>query len=146
MRRCRPAGALLVAFALVACTGRESVGTTYDLRWVGAVTPEAGRCPPSTQGTMTMVTADRTIAFTPNDGVLVLRGRFGSDGIARAKLDAIGAEHRGFPLRFEAKVTESGVSGTYTSPICRAHVDLHTPKSIPRELFAPGNILGIGEH
>jgi hypothetical protein len=93
-----------------------------------------------------MVAADRTIAFTPNDGALILRGQLDSDGIARAKLDVIGPEHHAFPLRLEAKVTESGVDGTYTSPICRAHVDLHTPKPVPRELFAPGNILGIGDH
>jgi hypothetical protein len=145
MPRCRPGGALLATLVLVACTARESVGTTYDLRWVGAVTPDAGRCPPPTQGTMTMVTADRTITFTPNDGALVLRGELGSDGVARAKLDAAGAEHRAFPLRFEAKVTEAGVSGSYTSPVCHAHVELHLPQPIPRQLFAPGNILGIGD-
>lgn len=94
---------------------------------------------------MTMLTADRTITFTPNDGVLVLRGALDPDGIVRAKLDASGAEHRAFPLRFEAKLTEPGVSGTYTSPICRAHVDLHPPEPLPRQLFAPGNILGIGD-
>ena len=144
MRRRQPGTALLAAFALIACTGRESVGTTYDLRWVGAVTPEAGRCPPATQGTMTMLSADRSVTFTPNDGVLVLRGAMGPEGIVQAKLDASGAEHRAFPLRLKATVTESGVSGTYTSPICRAHVDLHPPLPIPRQLFAPGNVLGIG--
>ena len=146
MRGRQPGIALLAAFALIACTARESVGTTYDLRWVGAVTPETGRCPAATQGTMTMVIADRTVTFTPDDGVLVLRGALGSDGIVQAKLDAAGAEHRAFPLRLKATVTQSGVSGTYTSPICRAHVELHPPQPIPHQLFAPGNILGIGVH
>jgi hypothetical protein len=93
---------------------------------------------------MTMVIADRTITFTPNDGVLVLHGQLGSDGVARAKLDASGAEHHVFPLRFEARVTGAGVSGDYTSPICKARVELHPPQPLPRQLLAPGNILGIG--
>lgn len=93
---------------------------------------------------MTMVSADRTVTFTPNDGVLILRGALGADGIVRAKLEVSGSEHHPFPLSFEGRVTEGGVSATYASPICRAHVELHPPQSLPRQLFSPGNILGIG--
>ena len=130
---------------LMGCTKRESFGASYDLRWVGPVAPESGRCPPQTRGTLTMVARDRSVAFTPNDGVLVLHGTVGADGAVHASLDAPGAEHRPFALRLDAMLTEAGVNGTYTTPICRERVELHPPKPLPRRLFAPGNILGIGK-
>jgi hypothetical protein len=95
-------------------------------------------------GTMTAVVRDRSVAFTPNDGVLVLHGTLDSDGTVHAAFDPQGADHHPFPLRFEAKLSEAGVTGTYTSPICHSHVELHSPKPLPKRLLSPGNILGIG--
>lgn len=135
---------VLPLVVLAGCTGRESPGTSYDLRWVGAVTPEAGRCPPSSVGTLTAVVRDRSVTFTPNDGVLVLQGTVGSDGTVHAAFAAQGADRHPFPLRLDATLSEAGVTGTYTSPICRSHVELHPPTPLPRRLFSPGNILGIG--
>lgn len=143
--RTRRLGFLVLPLLVFAgCTNRESPGTSYDLRWVGSVTPEAGRCPPASVGTMTAVARDRSITFTPNDGVLVLHGTVGSDGTVHAAFDPQGADHHPFPLRLDAKLTAAGVTGTYTSPICHAHVELHPPAPLPRRLFSPGNILGIG--
>lgn len=129
---------------LAGCTNRESLGASYDLRWTGTVNPEAGRCPEGTQGTMTVVVRDRSVTFTPNDGALVLRGTVGPDGKVRAAFDAQGAERHPFPLRLDAKLSQAGVTGIYTSPICRSHVELHPPRPLPPRLFSPGNILGIG--
>lgn len=88
---------------------------------------------------------DRSVAFTPNDGVLVLRGVVGPDGTVHADFDPAGAGHHPFPLRFEGRLGESGVTGTYSSPLCRAHVELRSPVPVPRTLFSPGNLLGIGK-
>ncbi len=135
----------LSLLAAAACTNRESLATPYDLRWVGTLTPEAGRCQPSTRTTMTMVTRDRSITFAPSNGVLILHGAVGADGTVHAAFDATGAGHKPFPLRFTGTLRQRGVSGTYTTPICRAHVALHPAEPIPRMLFAPGNVLGIGQ-
>lgn len=144
MRKQQFALAALPFIVLAGCTNRESLGTPYDLRWVGTVAPEAGRCPPSSQGTMTAKIRDRSVTFTPNDGVLVLHGSVGPDGAVHAEFDAQSADHRPFPLRLDAKLSEAGVTGTYSSPICHSHVELHASTPLPRRLFSPGNILGIG--
>jgi len=135
---------VLPIIVLAGCTTRESPGTSYDLRWVGTVTAEAGRCPPSSAGTMTAIVRDRSVTFTPNDGVLVLHGSVGPDGAVQAAFDAQGADRHPFPLRLNARLSEVGVTGTYSSPICRSHVELHPPTPLPRRLFSPGNILGVG--
>lgn len=129
---------------LAACTGREALGTTYDQRWAGTTTPESGRCPRTSPASMTLLLRDRSITFSPHDGVLVLRGLLGNDGSVHAALDGAGADHRPFPLRFDGQLIDSSVIGTYTSPICRAHVELRAPKPVPRTLFFPGNPLGLG--
>lgn len=140
-------GFLLPLLALsCGCMNRESLGASYDLRWVGTVMPEAGRCPPSGQGTMTMLAKDRSITFAPSNGVLVLHGTVDANGEVRAGLDAPGADHRPFPLRLVAVLNEAGVTGHYTTPMCRESIDLHPAKPLPARLFAPGNILGIGSH
>jgi hypothetical protein len=139
-------GLLALSFALLAgCIKRESFGSSYDLRWVGPVTPVAGRCPAASQGTMTMVARDRSVTFAPSDGVIVLRGNVAPDGTVHAGLDTLGADHRPFPLRLEASLSDAGVNGTYTTPICRERVELRSPQPLPRRLFAPGNLLGIGK-
>ncbi|HVA41040.1 MAG TPA: hypothetical protein VNF49_10275 [Candidatus Binataceae bacterium] len=138
-------GSLLLATALLpGCTNRESFGASYDLRWVGTVTPEAGRCGSARRGTMTMVAKDRSVVFTPSDGALVLHGIVGRDGNLRAELELRGPDHRPFPLRLDAVLNRAGVIGSYTTPICRERVELHPAKPLPARLFAPGNILGIG--
>jgi hypothetical protein len=91
-----------------------------------------------------MLASDRSITFAPGDGVLVLRGSLAADGTLHAEYEATGAGHKPFPLKFDGTLSTSGVNGTFSSPICRAHVELHSPKPIPPMLFAPGNILGIG--
>lgn len=93
---------------------------------------------------MTMLSRDRSITFAPSNGVLVLHGTVASDGSVHAALNSIGAEHHPFPLVFEGKLEDAGISGTYTTPICRAHVELQPPKPLRRTLFSPGNILGVG--
>lgn len=130
--------------ALGGCGGRESYATSYDLRWVGTVTPEAGRCPPASQATLTLTRRDRAVAFAPNEGVIVLHGSLGANGTVEAALDPGAAGRHPFPLRFTGTIAPDGVTGLYTSPICRAHVELHPPKPLPHTLFSPGNLLGIG--
>jgi hypothetical protein len=113
---------------------------------VGPVTPEGGsHCGTATNGTLTMVSKDRAITFTPNDGVLVLHGAIAPDGAVHAALDITGSSHRSFPLRLDGTLTQAGINGTYTTPRCRSHVDLHPPKKLPPRIFAPGNILGIAK-
>ncbi len=136
----------LLALALpgLAGCGGEALGSSYDLRWVGTLEPEAGRCPSGGRASMTMRTRDRSILFAPTEGVLVLHGALGANGTVRAALDASGAGRKTFPLRLEASLDRNGVRGTYTTPICRARVALHPAQPMPRTLFEPGNILGIG--
>ena len=150
MSRCRntepaagPARIALLLILLAGCTGPESVGGSYDLRWVGTLTPEAGRCEASDQATMTMRTADRSVTFAPTDGVLVLHGAVAPGGAVSASFAAMGEAHKPFPLRFTGTLTKQGVSGTYITPICRARVALQPAKPIPSMFFEPGNILGL---
>lgn len=92
---------------------------------------------------MTMLTGDRSITFAPTGGVLVLHGAVGADGAAHASFDATGESHKPFPLRFSGTLTRAGVSGTYSTPICRARVTLHPARPIPSMIFEPGNILRL---
>jgi hypothetical protein len=142
-RRTKARTAPTLLLLLAACANQEAVGATYDLRWVGSLTPEAGRCEASDQATMTMLTRDRSITFAPTNGVLVLRGAMAADGAVHAAFDAAGEGHKKFPLRFTGTLSKESVSGTYSTPICRARVILHPAKPIPSMFFEPGNLLGL---
>jgi len=109
-------GILIACLGLTACVAglRSREG-----RWTGEVTPIGGTCPPSHA---TLTVGAGAFSFTPDDGVLVVRGKVAPDGTLQGTLPLVGQNHVAFPLNIAGTLTPDGFTGTYTTPKCRATV------------------------
>ncbi len=120
-----------------------------EARYTGDLTPQ-GACGTVGHGTLTVI--GQQVAFTPTDGVLLLRGTLAPDGTAHAELTTAGAGHGGdalsgapaaapkagdakagepkagghkpFVMTLTAKVAEETVAGSYATPRCTFTVAL----------------------
>ena len=108
---------MTAVLALAACGAK----LTAETRYVGDVTPQ-GACGDKSHGTLT--TQGGKFAFTPNDGVLLLRGGVAADGTAVGELATQGADRKAFVMALNAKVSDEHVDGTYITPRCTFTVTL----------------------
>ena len=113
-----------LALALVACSPDASRG--YDLRLVGTGTPEPpAACAALTNATLT--SRKGTFTFTPNDGVLIIRGKVAADGSAHGSLIISSPGRQPFTLAIDGLLSRAGFEGIYATPLCRVRVSLHPP-------------------
>lgn len=140
-------GFALMGTALAAVVALDGCASfARDARYTGDVTPQ-GACGTASHGTLT-ATGTR-VAFTPTDGVLLLRGERAADGTAKAELttegaggagaaalpgetakpgakapDAKSGAKRPYVMSFAGTVTDEAAIGTYTTPRCAFTVNL----------------------
>jgi hypothetical protein len=121
-------------FVLAACLTLAACGTgarTPYGHFSGTVTPAGASGPPApvmlcqgvTRGELDL--AHGTFDFAPNEGTLVLNGRIDAQGALAASASQPGGQHRPYTLAFQGQLTGDRVTGTLTTPECRAAVDLH---------------------
>ena len=106
----------------------STTGTAVGARWVGTMIPQ----PDSSCGnnlSSTLTRRGTQFTFAPGDGVLVITGSIASDGHVHSVLPLIGANKQPFPLTIEGTLTPSGFSGTYSTPRCKALVQLQPASS-----------------
>ena len=124
MRAGRGACWLAVFCVALAGCGSGAAFLTYDLRWVGTITPQdEAACGAPTQGTLTR--RANGVTFTPNDGVLVISGTIDPSGHVHGALTLSGADHHPFPLVLDGTLAQDGFQGIYTTPRCQSQVRLH---------------------
>ena len=120
-----PAMRRLVLLLLLA-----SCGTPAGLangRWFGAMTPDpaAPGCPP---GRASLVATRNGVLFTPNEGTRTLEGAsVPQDGTIAAERTTTGTDKKPYVTRLAARLADSAVTGTYTTPRCSYAVKLTRP-------------------
>ena len=92
-------------------------------RWVGSLTPTTPgpACSP-TRGVLTV--RDGNLTFIPDEGTWVLSGTAAADGAVVAERSRLGANKQPYVTRLSGNWTETTVTGTYTTPVCTAAVNL----------------------
>ncbi len=120
---------------ILACTGLaapDAAAAPPDLRgrWTGSLHTVQGSCPDFRPSTLVI---DRDhVSFIPADGVLVLRGKRGSDPARlHARLNLPGMDHKPVPMVFEAHPQGNALVGQYGTPTCRADIRLERPEDRP---------------
>lgn len=110
---------LAPVLAVAACGG--SMTGSRESRFAGDVTPE-GVCGAKSHGTLT--TERGKFAFTPTDGVLLIAGDVGADGVLAGELATNGADHKPYVMTFHGTMTDDKVTGRYVTPRCAYGVSL----------------------
>ncbi len=103
---------------ITACTAE-----TRQRLFVGQLTPGSGRCEASDEAMLTL-RGDKA-QFSPNGGVLLLDGKADAAGQVAASLTLRGASGIPYALRLDAHREADRITGTYTTPDCRAAISLH---------------------
>jgi hypothetical protein len=109
---------------LAGCAASGSI----EGRYAGTVDVTAGVCGLSpggakqTKGTL-MIKGDEVL-FAPDEGVAVLRGKIDGSGHLTASETGPGVDHKPFPMVFEGDLRDGKVAGRYSTPRCRAVVEL----------------------
>ncbi len=103
--------------SLTSCGGVLS----RETRYTGPLTPD-GPCGAATHGTLT--TEGTKFAFTPSDGVILLRGDVAADGSAHADITTTGADKKPFVMTLTATISADKVDGHYVTPRCTFTVSL----------------------
>jgi hypothetical protein len=112
--------------ALAGLLGGCATPLTVETRYAGPVTPIGGLCladsnrPP--HGTLTL--KGQQVAFAPDDGTLVIPGSIAPDGSIAAQRDTLGANHKPFTMRLQARRQGDTIAGTFTTPRCQSSVTL----------------------
>ena len=101
-----------LALAVCACAARA-----HEQRYTGAL----DGCGISTA---TLNRQGDEAAFTPGDGVLVLRGTVGADGSLIATLNTQPAGKPPYMLKVQARFAGESAAVTYTTPKCTAQGSL----------------------
>lgn len=106
--------ALVPLLLLAACS---STTTAADGRWFGTATPDPAR-PGCAASRPSLIVIRGAALFTPDEGTVTLQGKIGPDGSLTAERTGIGANKQPYISQFTAKPSESGWTGTYTTPRC----------------------------
>jgi hypothetical protein len=92
-----------------------------ELRYIGSVTP-TGPCGEASRGTLTA--KGKSFAFTPSDGVILMRGDIAADGTAHAQLTTQGADKKPFMTTLSARISGDQIDGSYVTPRCAFTISL----------------------
>ena len=120
--RFRPAAARRAAAAAACAAGAEHA---LRGRYVGTLMPQAGpAC--DAHGLSELIVGTKRFTFTPNGGVLSLRGTLPPPGEPlHARLALPGMDHKPFAMAFDATPQQDGtIVGTLASPDCRSTIAL----------------------
>lgn len=112
----------LIALTLLALSACVSAPRGANGRWVGPVTPVAGTCDPAANGVL--LVSPKSATFSPDNGILLLRGHADALDHVTADLRTIGMNHQPYVLSFEGTMRGDQITGTYLTPRCRASVTL----------------------
>ncbi len=119
------ASRLAFAARLVLVAGLPTIGAcdmlARETRYTGSVTP-TGACGEASRGTLTA--QGKSFAFTPSDGVILMRGDIAPDGTAQARLTTTGADKKPFVMTLSAKISGDQIDGSYVTPRCVFTVSL----------------------
>ena len=120
-RLCRAAAGLLGS-TLLALSGCISAPIGTNGRWVGPLTPVAGTCDPA--ATAVLLVSPKSATFSPDNGILLLRGHADAPNHVTADLRTTGMNHQPYVVSFEGTLQGGRITGTYLTPRCRSSVTL----------------------
>lgn len=111
-----------MALTLLALSACVSAPMGANGRWVGPVTPVAGTCDPAANAVL--LVSPKSATFSPDNGILLLRGHVDALDHVTADLRTLGMNHQPYVLSFEGTMLGDQITGTYLTPRCRASVTL----------------------
>lgn len=122
--------ALATLLLLASCTSSRPLtpaeakaATLARSEWIGTITPVRGICDPAADAYLSL--RHGQVLFTPNVGVLQLRGTANASGALTASLTTPGMNRQSYRLRFTGQLAGERITGSYDTPRCHASVTLH---------------------
>ena len=112
----------LLALTLLALSACVAAPTGANGRWVGPVTPVAGTCDPAANAVL--LVSPKSVTFSPDNGILLLRGHADALDHVTADLRTVGMNHQPYVLAFRGTRSGDLITGTYITQRCRSDVEL----------------------